>query len=95
RGHGDQPGLDRQAAAGERTIAFAPVVTVVAQVQQVIEDVNAGGAEAEAEEGKHSVPHQVELGETMRGEQGHEDQGVLQPLVQAHRPAPVAQAGRV
>nr|GEZ76652.1 hypothetical protein [Tanacetum cinerariifolium] len=70
--HHHQSGFDRQAAAGERPVAFAFVMTVITQVEQVVEDVDAGSTQAEAQKGDDAVAHQFKLSEAVRRQQRHE-----------------------
>jgi hypothetical protein len=67
-------------AAGERATALGGVGAVVRQVHQVVQEIDAGGAQAEGDEAEQGVPRGAEAG-LMGGEHGRQEQQVLGPLM--------------
>jgi len=86
QGHQQQQGRhgetkqQTQLPCRERAMAFAVVLAVRLQVQHVVEQVHRGRTQAERDEGKEARPKRSH-GHLMRGQHGHEDQGILGPLV--------------
>lgn len=55
------------------------------QVEQVIQQVNAGCAQAERSKGNHRIADSQHLRPLVRGQYRHEQQQVFQPLMDANR----------
>jgi hypothetical protein len=69
--------------AGEGALALAGVAAIRRQVQQVVEQIDAGGAQAEGQEAQQRLPQQQGVQGLVGHRQGDEQQQVLQPLMQA------------
>jgi hypothetical protein len=57
---------------------------VVLEVGEIVQQVDARGTQPEGHEGDRQVQECRGVGEVLRGDQRHEQQGVLQPLMDAH-----------
>ena len=67
------------------------MLPVVLQVEHVVEQIDARSTGAEAQECQHATEYQRQLQHLVGGQQGHEHQQVLGPLVQPQRLAPDAE----
>ncbi len=77
-------GRDAHGARRQRPQALEAVRAVVGQVQQVVDEVGGRGAEPEGDEGdEQGEPQRRARG--VRRQQGHEQQAVLGPLLEANR----------
>ena len=61
------------------------MVLVGAEVEEVVEDIDRGGGEAEGEEGNRCLQQGSKVCEFVRQENGGKDEQVLEPLLGAHR----------
>jgi hypothetical protein len=64
-------------------VALLYVATVVLNVDDVVEAINAGGNERESKECRYRIDEQGHVHQLMPEEQGHEDKKVLDPLIRA------------
>ena len=71
-----------EVAGGEGAATFAGVLAVGFEVEEVVDDVGGGGAEAKAEEGDQGAGEEAG-GAGVGEEQGKEEEDVLGPLVEA------------
>ena len=80
--------LDGDRARRKRSKSFSRVVAIGSQIQQVIRNIGAGCAEAERDKRQQRDRKELDVGDSMRGDQWHEQQQVLEPLVRTHRAEP-------
>ncbi len=75
-----------QVAGGEGPLGLARVGAIGFQVEQVVQHVHRGGAQAEGHQRQQGCPEQRQVGRLVSRQDRNQDQGVLGPLVRAQCP---------
>ncbi len=83
---------DPHAAGGEGAVALGPVLTVIDDVQQIIQEVRRGSEQAERQKSDAGGKPCAGICQQAGKHEGGEDEEVLRPLVQPQRPRPALQA---
>src|SRR5262249_42582021 len=79
----DDRGAHAQPAGGDRTARLDGMLPVPLQVQEIVEQVDAGGKDAEKDEGGQRVEDARPVTQTLGEQQGGQQQEVLDPLLRA------------
>jgi len=80
-----QRGKDLETAGRDGSVALDGVQPVAFRIQEIVDDVDARGEEAEGAEGEQGLSHQVGMIQVPGEDQRREDEEVLDPLVHSQR----------